>query len=244
MMLAVLQRLGRGALDLVYAPRCLLCGQPLTSDDDHVCAACSAGLPLISGAHCPHCYRPIRTRSGTDQLCGACRLHPRGPVTRVAAAGEYRGGLRELIHLYKYSRYQFLADRLAELVLRQGESAGIFDGVDWLVPIPLHWTRARWRGFNQARELADRCAVRTGIGVLPRRDFVRVRRTTPQVCLNAAGRAENIRGAFVVRRGERIEGACLLLLDDVLTTGSTANECARALRSAGAREVRALVIGR
>jgi ComF family protein len=244
MVVKALQRLSRGALDLLYPPRCLLCGTTLTDQQRHVCDACRQALPLIRGPRCPRCFRPVQTRNGQSQVCGACRLHPRGPLSRIAAAGEYRAGLRELIHLYKYSRYQFLADELGTLLLEQGRAAGIFDGVNRVVPIPLHWTRARWRGFNQARELARRCALQTGLELLPAGDFVRRRKTTPQVRLNAAGRAENMRGAFAVRRPARIEGACLLLVDDVLTTGATAHECARALRRAGAAEVRTLVIGR
>ncbi len=240
----MLAQLGRSLLDLVYPPRCVLCRAAPADDGRAICAACARQLPLLRGAQCPRCARPIHTRDGHDQLCGVCRLHPRAALERVAAAGEYYGGVRALIHLYKYRRCQFLAAQLACLLRDRPSVHALLADVDWLAPIPLHWMRQRWRGFNQAREIGRYLMCSFGVPLLPAGDFRRIRRTTPQVQLNAGGRAANIRGAFAVRNAARIRQARVALLDDVLTTGATANECARTLRAAGATSVSLLVVAR
>ncbi len=240
----LLARLFGGAVDLLYPPNCVICGTQLAEGEKHLCATCLQRLPLIRGPRCPKCCRPIRTRGGTNDLCGACRLQLDALIDRIVAAGEYRDGLRQLIHLYKYDRHQFLASVLGGLVAGQADEMGILRDIDILVPIPLHWTRKRWRGFNQARGITRHLSGPTRIPILPARDFRRTRRTTPQVQLNAAGRTANIRGAFTVRRDERIRGKRVALVDDVLTTGATSHECARVLRRAGAVAVYLLVIAR
>lgn len=240
----MLAQLGRSLLDLVYPPRCVLCWAAVADDGRAICAACAQQLPLLRGAQCPRCARPIHTRDGRDQLCGVCRMHPRAPLERIAAAGEYYGGVRALIHLYKYRRCQFLAAQLACLLCERPSVQALLADADWLAPIPLHWMRQRWRGFNQAREIGRHLRRSFGVPLLPAGDFRRVRRTTPQVQLNAGGRAANIRDAFAVRNNGRIRQARVVLLDDVLTTGATANECARTLRAAGAASVSLLVVAR
>jgi len=240
----VLGRLVRAVADLCYPPWCALCGACLGDTERSVCGGCLARLPLIRSPFCPVCSRPVHTRHGAAHVCGACRLRPHGAVSRVCAAGVYDAGLKRLIHLFKYRRHQFLADQLAALLAAQAASTAALEGVDWLAPIPLHWTRERWRGFNQARALAERVGRALGVAVLPARCLRRVRRTTPQVGLDAHGRRENIRGAFAAREPVLVRGLCVTLVDDVLTTGATAEECGRVLVRAGARNVRLLVLAR
>ena len=184
------------------------------------------------------------TRSGTSHLCGVCRTRPTGTIARVCAAGLYDAGLKRLIHLYKYRRHQFLATALGDLLAARAATAGMVDGVDYIAAIPLHWTRERWRGFNQARGLAARVAHVRGAALLPARALQRTRRTTPQVGLDVRDRRENIKGAFAACLPALVRGRCIALVDDVLTTGATAEECARALVRAGAAEVRLLVLAR
>ena len=243
-MLLTLRRLVRALADVWYPPCCALCQCGLAEGEAHLCRACTGRLPMIRAPFCPVCSRPVMTRGGTSHVCGVCRVRPKGAIARVCAAGLYDGGLKRLIHLYKYQRHQFLAAPLGDLLAAQAASSGVMDGIDCLAAIPLHWTRERWRGFNQARELALRVARVHGTLVLPPRGLRRVRRTSPQVSLDARGRRENIKGAFATRRPELVLGRRVALVDDVLTTGATADECARALMRAGAAEVRLLVLAR
>ena len=137
-----------------------------------------------------------------------------------------------MIHAFKYEGRRSLSDPLANLMRDAGRA--VLDGCDWVVPVPLHpWRRLR-RGFNQARDLADR---------LDRPVFNalwRVRATASQMVLTADARQRNIRGAFGVPPWAAPDGRLVVLIDDVRTTGATLDECAKVLLRAGAREVRAL----
>jgi ComF family protein len=240
----VFARLKQSVLDLLYPPQCEICGGQLLDNDTYVCQACTQKISFITSPRCPRCSRPIHTRNGTDQLCGVCRIQKRPVLSRVIAGAEYPGSVQQLIHQYKYRRHQYLSVPLAEIICHNADLTDVLAETDWLVPIPLHWTRARWRGFNQARTLARHISKRFTVPVLPKRNFKRVRRTAPQVQLNAANRSSNIKNAFKVFHPELIKGARLALVDDVLTTGATATECARTLKRAGAANVTLIVIGR
>ena len=147
------------------------------------------------------------------------------------------------MHVFKYEQRHTLAPRLGGLMRESG--AGILGGVDCVVAVPLHRRRQLARGFNQAAELAAQLGLPV-VGALRR-----IRPTAPQAELPAGRRRVNVRGAFAPARGFRagsrgtaVEGACVLLVDDVTTTGATLDACARVLRRAGAREVRALTLAR
>ena len=159
---------------------------------------------------------------------------------KAAAAGDYAGPLRQIIHAFKYDNRRSLARPLADLMRASGHD--VLDGADCIVPVPLHpWRRMR-RGFNQAADLA------LALGPPVRPILWRVRATTPQAHLSAAERQRNVRRAFrvspLVQAGRRsdIRGQVVVLVDDVRTTGATLHACAEALAVAGATEVRALTV--
>ena len=231
-------------MDLIYPARCELCGSQLENLEKYICRNCSSKLPVISTPHCPICYRSIRTRGDENRICGYCKLDSKRIVEKVVALYEYRDGARELIHRYKYDKYQFLSVFFAENLFEQVNESDILEGVDWIVSIPLHWTRKRWRGFNQAYKIARYISKKTGIPLLPAKYFKRIKKTTPQVILNAEHRKKNIRGAFELNKKIRFENSSVVLIDDVLTTGATSNECARILKKAGAKKVNILVLAR
>ncbi len=175
-------------------------------------------------------------------LCGMCR---RGLVgfDAVRSFGFYEGELRELIHLFKYGNVTMLAGPLGRLLARTMPENSRFDVV---IPMPLHW-RKRWqRGFNQAELLAAEIGRRTNVPV--RNALRRVRNTASQAGLTSSKRRRNVSGAFQASRGVKmrtvLNGASVLLIDDVVTTGATAASCARALKRAGARQVTLLTLAR
>ncbi|MGH8189101.1 MAG: ComF family protein [Steroidobacteraceae bacterium] len=197
-------------------------------------------LTVVLAPTCAACDRVLETPLD-GPVCAACwsgivRLHQ--PLTEASrAAGEYEGSLREIIHAFKYDGRQSLAGPLARLMHEAG--ADLLRDADFVVPVPLHPWRRLQRGFNQAEELARR------LDMPVRSALWRVRATVPQTELDIAQRRRNVRGAFrlspFVRRS-RLEGARIVLIDDVRTTGATLDACARVLRDAGAREIQVLTV--
>jgi ComF family protein len=168
-------------------------------------------------------------------VCPRCRRRP-SAIAAARAVGEYDGSLRAIVHALKYDKRRSIARRLAA---RMEEAAGdLLDGVDVAVPVPLHARRRRARGFNQAEEIAKHLGVRCADALR------RIRHTPSQTDLPAARRHANVRGAFTMRRRHHLANLCVLLVDDVSTTGATLEACARVLRNAGVREVRALTAAR
>ena len=207
-----------------------------------VCRSClSEAQPLSAEYFCVSCRTPFRNHFPLDfqGRCALCRSGLRG-FDAAYCYGAYEGALRELIHLYKYGRIKTLARPLADLL-----SAALprDERFDMVAPAPLHWIRQWSRGFNQAELLAREIARRTGIPL--ERPLARVRHTLSQAGLSNTGRRQNVAGAFRCRRGARqLAGKRILLIDDVMTTGSTGAACALALKRAGAERVSLLTIAR
>jgi ComF family protein len=230
-----------GLLSVLLAPACAACKQPLDAPlSGPVCAPCWRTIPLITPPVCDGCGDPLpswRVLSVDAARCPRCRRAP-GGVDRGRAVGLYEGSLRDILHALKYDGRRSVAAPLARLMTRAG--ADLLEDADVVVAVPLHRRRQRIRGFNQARELAARLG-------LPVSDALRRTRATPsQTDLPAARRHANVRGAFSVpeSRADEISHCVVVLVDDVSTTGATLDACARALKSAGTREVRALTAAR
>lgn len=227
---------------LVFPDDCRVCGAPLREISRiPVCTAClAAPEPLEADYFCVACRTPFLNPYPLDAQgrCGLCRRGLNG-FDAAYTFGAYDGALRELIHLFKYGGVRTLAGPLAEMMLRALPRDERFDA---LVPMPLHWFKRWRRGFNQARLLAQLVSRRTGIPVVAAAR--RLRSTAPQAGLSNAQRRRNVSGAFAVRRGVRLAGLRLLLVDDVFTTGATASACAAALKRAGAARVSVLALAR
>jgi ComF family protein len=206
-----------------------------------VCPGClRAPAPLEAEFFCVSCRTPFHNRFPLDEegRCALCRSGLRG-FDASYSFGFYDGVLRQLIHLYKYGKVRTLAGPLGDLLLRALPRDEAFDCV---TPVPLHW-RKRWqRGFNQSYLLAHRVAARTGIP--ESRLLRRLRFTASQASLSNTSRRRNVSAAFVCRLPERVAGRRILLIDDVMTTGSTAAACAQALKRAGATRVALLTVAR
>ncbi len=209
-----------------------------------VCRTClKAPEPLSAEFFCVSCRTPFQNAFPLDAegRCALCRFGLRG-FDAAYCFGAYEGVLRELIHLYKYGRVKTLARPLGALLAAALPREERFDAV---TPVPLHWRRQWQRGFNQSELLARGIARRCGIPVI--HALKRVRPTVAQAGLSNTGRCQNVAAAFQLRRAPwagAVEGKRILLIDDVMTTGSTAAACALALKRAGAAKVALLTVAR
>jgi len=234
-------RLGIDAiLSVLLAPPCAACGKLL----DHpthgpVCEPCWRSILPVTPPICDRCGDPLpgwRAISIPLALCPRCR-RTRRLVDRARSIGPYDGALRAIVHALKYEGRRSLARTLAQLMRQRGME--MLDGATVVVPVPLHPSRRRERGFNQAADLARH------IGLPAVRALRRVRATSTQTGLPAAQRHRNVRDAFAVTRaGATLRNATVVLIDDVSTTGATLEACARVLKQAGVAEVRALTAAR
>ena len=239
--------LAQGLFAALFPSDCRLCGAPLVNISRlPVCLDCVSAMRPISIATCEICGEGLAGLGHTSELptCAACR-ETRPRFERACAYGPYDGELRELIHLLKYEQVVPAADVLGGMLTEAVGRLGIPPSV-LMIPVPLHSSKRRQRRFNQA-ELIARAALKHSAPMgaeLATNLLVRQRATASQIGLTRPQRADNIRGAFRVEHPERIAGRDILLVDDVLTTGTTASECARVLRKAGAEKVWVATVAR
>jgi ComF family protein len=196
--------------------------------------------PFEAEFFCISCRTPFVNEFPLDSegRCALCRSGLRG-FDAAYSYGAYEGPLREMIHLLKYRRMRALAGPLGEFLRNALARDEVFDAI---VPVPLHWRRQWDRGFNQSELLAQSLAEVTGLRVI--NALRRVKSTAAQAGLSNSGRRRNVAQAFRCRRPQAVAGKRILLIDDVMTTGSTAAACALALKRAGAKRVALLTVAR
>jgi ComF family protein len=216
---------------LLPAQPCLLCGA--ASHDGLCCANCDADLPRLTEDHCPICALP--TLAGS--ICGHCLKHPPA-FDHTVAAFKYKFPADKLIQALKFRDHLILTNFLAQAVVRQ-----VATGADCIVAMPLHPVRLRERGFNQSLLLARHISRKLHIPLLPNA-CERVRNTPPQSALPWKERDKNMRQAFSCKADSGVRGKHVAIVDDVMTTGASVGELARALKQAGASEVSAWVVAR
>ncbi len=240
------RQLGRALLNLLFPPLCVVCKDGLSEDEStELCRACRNRFTELPLPACPRCAAPLPPPADPYHP-EPCRHCPPAPIHFDAAgcAFFYDGAVAEALKAFKF-RFR---KRLAEVFITP-----MSDTIDRLwtevpftavVPVPLHRSRERWREFNQSLLLADGvCGVRH---LTPAFDAaVRVKRTPPQSSVASHGRRrQNIEGAFAVRNPAAVEGGCILMVDDIITSGATVNELARVLKEAGAKRVFVLAAAR
>lgn len=231
----------RFALDVALPPLCPSCREPL-GDGVGLCAPCWSKLSMIEPPYCARLGIPFDFDAGPGLLSVEAIASPPA-YDRARAAVRYDDVARALVHAYKYGDRLDLAPLLARWMARAGHE--LLGGADVLIPVPLHWRRLWARRFNQSAMLAGELSKIAGIPVLY--DALnRVRATVQQVGLSKSERADNVQGAFRVSADGKaaVKGRRLVLVDDVLTSGATADTCARALLRAGAAHVDVLVFAR
>lgn len=241
----VLKNLWETTLNLLYPPHCLCCGSSLHREADrYLCEGCKKGIAYIKNPRCPKCGAGLAPYSRTENGCMYCNTLQLRFDTAFSAA-YFHGAVKELIHCFKYSKKEYLIKPLMDITSKALETGIPFPvNPHWIVPVPLHWRKKMQRGFNQAELLAQYIGRNLGIKMLPR-CLSRLRDTHPQTSLSTTQRKENVKGAFRVRAPSNcIKGKTVLLVDDVLTTGLTASECAWALKRAGVERVYVLTVAR
>lgn len=220
------RHLSRLALRFLLPARCLLCGA-VGDEDSGLCAGCRRDMPRNQPC-CAHCALPLAVASAT---CGDCQQHPR-PWVLGWSPFRYAWPLNLLETRFKFSASLACGRALAQLWVQTGPPPR---RPDCIVPVPLHGRRLRYRGYNQAHELARPLARDLGLRLRPEL-LVRTRPTPPQSELDAVVRRRNLRRAFAVPRGVVLPDH-VALVDDVMTTGATLAECTRTLQRAGVRQV-------
>ena len=236
-----LRRSISGAVGLVYPPSCVGC-RAATSEAQGLCAQCWSGLGLIERPYCERLGTPFEIDLGPGLISPAAIADP--PVfARARAACRFDGTARELVHRLKYGDRTELALMLGRMMAQAGRE--LIAEADLIVPVPLHRFRLWTRRFNQAAALAAAISRQSGRPFAPQA-LARIKRTRQQVGLTKAQRADNLQGAFRVLPAIRplVEGRRILLVDDVLTTGSTVNAASRALLRGGASAVDVLTFAR
>ncbi len=222
-------------IDLVYPPRCPACGAAIASHGA-LCQDCWAALVIPGEPACAACQRPFGTESMPEgAIFAPCMADP--PLhDGIAAATLYNEGARKLVLAFKHGHRIALSRLLSRQMLARLPA---LEG-DWLVvPVPLHRWRLWQRGFNQSALLAGEIAAARGLALLVD-GLVRIRATPPLGQLGRKERAKVLKGAIAANpaRAERLRGAQVLLVDDVMTSGATTGACLAMLRKAGAAKVK------
>jgi len=234
-------KVAEGLCSLFYPAACAVCGEAVARNE-YLCGNCEARAPRIVAPFCAKCSEPFSGAIDGEFTCTNCE---RRQLDFDAAVSAYRsrGIVRSLILQFKYHRALYLRDPIGRWVCEALADERLRRrAFDVVVPVPLHAARLRERGFNQADLLARILSTHMGVPVRPALE--RRRYTTTQTAFDRAERLENLRGAFRLREKVTVRDSRVLLVDDVLTTGSTLSECARVMGEAGADSVYAVTAAR
>ena len=232
MVAVTLSRVGRVVLDLLYPPRCSLCGRA----GAFVCEACLAKLPRALPPRCARCWLPVLAGAP----CGRCRVQPLR-LTAIRSPFRYEGDVRRLVQAFKFGGQSALAEAMAGQIVSLVRETGL--DAEVIVPVPLSTGRQRQRGYNQAGLLA--AAIGKSLELPVALALRRTRSGQAQArSASAAERLRNVEGAFAVTGQGAIAGRRVMVVDDVATTGATLDACARALLKGGAAAVEAVTFAR
>lgn len=205
---------------------------------------------MIKAPYCLRCSKTGEELEETTLLCEEClkKSREKNPLSRIIAGADYSGKVPALVSSFKYGGQRYLSKPLARFIMSHPEFPVLSPHIYALVPVPLHWLRRFTRGFNQAEDLALALSAETGIPVV--NALRRTRFSRPQASLSMERRKSNLGGAFRFRESQRPafqnmkKNQLIALIDDVCTTGTTAELCARALKSAGYKNIILLAAAR
>jgi len=237
-------RVLQSAWSALWPAACPLCNEipdePLSGS---FCPRCSETFVAIREPFCLACGRRLNPGSNPrNKVCARCATEPHA-FDLARSYGNYEGALSRGVIDFKFHRKRELLEVFSPMMSRTAAQAAKELRIDLVVPVPLHPARIKERGFNQAADLARAASAGTG-RPLSHGIMQRVRNTGQQTGMTRAQRKRNVKGAFKVRRPDRVKNKNLLLVDDVMTTGATLDECARELKKAGAARVAAVTLAR
>ncbi|MEP6757114.1 MAG: ComF family protein [Chthonomonadales bacterium] len=227
-----IRSLQSGLLDLLYPPRCMVCGR----EGGH--PLCSKCLDAARPVPTPFCNRCMYSSLVEDVTAGCTQCGELKPVfDKVRAPATFESPIRDAVLALKYGFRESMAQPLGQMMSEYLKSEPFGpETADLIIPVPLHSSRFRERGFNQSEALAREVSRGNSIP-MSAHALIRTRRTRPQASLKLADRRANVAGAFAVRDVVEVQGKRVILIDDVLTTLFTANECSRVLRESGAKSI-------
>ena len=227
-------------LQFFLPSQCLCCEQFLEEKQHGLCSSCFSEVRWIEPPLCTVCGVPFASPEAGEHPCGTCRTKRRY-FTTARALGSYQGVLQEAIHRWKYEERMSIARLFGQWMTEGLQRFWGSSFFDLLIPVPLHVSRLRERGFNQALLLADEISHRTGIPC-EKRLLLKIKPTVPQIHLSGGEREKGIKGVFRVAQEDRVQKKSILLIDDVFTTGATVNECSKVLLASGAQRVDVLTL--
>ncbi len=228
----VFEILAGALLDFIYPPYCCLCRSRLQQGEKVVCEDCWGEVKPLGGPFCPNCGYPVEPDADG---CPMCRQ--RGwSFQRVKILTDFEPAVQQLIHLLKYRGKRSVGTRLGVMLGQTLRSRPRWQKADLIIPVPLHKSRLRERGYNQSFLIGKALSEELQKPLRPEL-LVRRRSTRSQTKLNVTERIENVSGAFRVNHPEQLDDKRIILVDDIITTGATADACSRSLLNAGAKEV-------
>ncbi len=232
-----LRRFKDDLLDFIYPQSCPICKEPLNQGEKEVCENCWANLAILPHSFCPYCQSFFEEDDSIiKHSCNYLTRPADRKILAVRSLATFDDHYKTLIHRVKYDKKIPLGKRLARRLGEQAARERDFSNCDLVIPVPLYRARKRERGFNQSEILAE--GISRALNITVSTDILkRTKNTKDQTNLNAEQRQENVRNAFAVIQPEKVLGKKVILVDDVMTTGATLNECARMLLDAGAKRV-------
>lgn len=236
-----LKQITKSCMDLLFPQVCVVCDGRLSSRySTHFCESCGPLIRYLTKPYCRVCGLEVYGDEGYQPLCGECLSKPL-PYGLARSVVYYGQEVRQLVHKLKYGRDQSVLPGIREMI--NSYNLQEFADIDCVVAVPLHLSRLRKRGFNQAAVLA-RLFFGGKEGPIHGDWLVRGRNTVPQTQLDSKARRKNLQGAFKARSKNCFEGATVCLVDDVFTTGTTVKECSKVIMANRAKKVKVLTLAR